>query len=82
MLPNPKFSLILVISNIIALILLIGSLVIENFTVKKILILVALVVMIAQKIFDLKTQTAKTKRIFSVIVLVLLVFAFGFFLTI
>lgn len=82
MLPNPKFSLILVISNIIALILLIGSLVIENFTVKKILILVALVVMIAQKIFDLKTQTAKTKRIFSIIVLVLLVFAFGFFLTI
>lgn len=78
---NPKFSLFLIISNIIALILLIGSLVVENFTVKKVLILVALVVMMAQKIFDLKMQTDKTKRIFSGIILALLVFAFGFFLT-
>lgn len=80
--PNHKFSLLLIISNIISLILLIASLVVENILAKKILVLVALVIMIIQKVFDLKTQTDKTKRIFSAIVLAFLVGAFGFFLTV
>lgn len=80
--PNHKFSLLLIISNIISLILLIASLVVENILAKKILVLVALVIMIIQKVFDLKTQTDKTKRIFSAIVLTFLVGAFGFFLTV
>lgn len=79
--PNHRFSLFLVLSNLIALGLLIGSLVVENFATKKTLVLIALVVMMAQKIFELRIQTEKSKKIISGIILGLLVFAFGFFLT-
>ncbi|MBF0747178.1 hypothetical protein IR073_05930 [Gemella sp. 19428wG2_WT2a] len=78
---NYRFSLFFLISNLLALGLLIGSLVIENFATKKILILVALFVMILQKIFELRIQKEKRKKIFSALMLAILVFAFGFFLS-
>lgn len=79
---NPRLSLFLIISNIVALGLLVGSLIVEDAFVKKVLVLIALAVMIAQKIFDLRVQTEKSKKIFSAIILAFLVGAFGFFLTV
>ncbi|MBF0710372.1 MULTISPECIES: hypothetical protein [unclassified Gemella] len=78
---NYRFSLFFLISNLLALGLLIGSLVIKNFATKKILIIVALFVMILQKIFELRIQKEKRKKIFSALMLAILVFAFGFFLS-
>lgn len=77
---NHKLSLFLILTNILALGLLIGSLVVEDVFVKKVLVLTALAVMIAQKIFDLRVQTEKSKKIFSAIILAFLIGAFGFFL--
>ncbi|MDO4814212.1 MAG: hypothetical protein Q3988_03865 [Gemella sp.] len=79
---NHKLSLFLVISNIVSLGLLIGSLVVEDLFVKKVLVLIALAIMIVQKIFDFRAQTEKSKKIFSAVILAFLVGAFGFFLTV
>lgn len=78
---NLQFSLFLISSNVIALILLISSLLVDNQATKKTLVLIALGTLIFQKAIEFFISVEKMKKISSFMILAFLIAFFIFFIT-
>lgn len=75
---NLQFSIFLLVTNLIALVLLVSSLMVETPSTKKTLTLFALGILIFQKALEFFLSIEKKKKLTSLLILICLVVFFIF----